>query len=117
MLGYNEGQVLELFKNTWTTGYYYLLFDIQNYRERVDSAKHIMTKLKLDKYKSKLNPMHPLKMHSSEKPKSVKFDEYKFLDNQIDRLAEVIHKINTRSLGRQNQQDTPYRLYIIPIMT
>ena len=51
-------------------------------------------------------------MHSSEKHRSVKFDEYKFLDNQIDWLPKVIHKINTRSLRRQNQQDTPYRPYI-----
>ena len=38
----------------------------------------------------------------------VKFDEIKLLDNQIDRLAEVIDKMNTRPQGSQNQKTRPY---------
>ena len=49
MLGYNEGQVLEPFKNTSPTRYHYLLFDIQNLIKAVESTMHIMTKEKLDK--------------------------------------------------------------------
>ena len=47
-LGYNEEQVLELFKNTLPSRYFYLLFDIQNLREAVESAKRVMTKEKLN---------------------------------------------------------------------
>ena len=39
MLGYKEGHVLELFKNTFPTICNYLLFGIQKLREAVESAK------------------------------------------------------------------------------
>ena len=45
-----------------------------------------------------------LKTHPSEKNKTVKFDEYKLLCNQIDRKTEVINRMNTRPQGRQTQQ-------------
>ena len=38
------------------------------------------------------------------------FDEDKLMDNQTDRLAEVIEKkMNTRAYRGQNQQNTPYK--------
>ena len=37
-----------------------------------------------------------LKTHPSAKNETVKFDEYKLLNNQIDRLAEVMDRMNTR---------------------
>ena len=42
-----------------------------------------------------------LKSHHSAKNKIVKFDEYKLLNNQIDRLAEIIDKINKRPQGKK----------------
>ena len=39
MLGYNEGQVLEMFRNTLPTRYYYLLLVIKDLRKAVESAK------------------------------------------------------------------------------
>ena len=53
-----------------------------------------------------------LKTHHSEKYKSVKFAKYKLLDNQINRLGEVMDIMNTRPLGRQNHQNRPYKPYI-----
>ena len=44
MLGYNDGEVLELFKYALPIRYYYLLFDIQYLQEAFDSAKCLMTK-------------------------------------------------------------------------
>ena len=49
MLGLNEGQVFELFKNALHLRYYYLLFGIQNLCEAVESAKYVMTKERVDK--------------------------------------------------------------------
>ena len=49
MLRYNNGQVLELLKNTLQTRYYYLLFGIQNHREIVEGAKRVMTMEKTGK--------------------------------------------------------------------
>ena len=77
MLGYNKGQVLELFKNSLPTRYSYLLFVIQNLREAVKSVKTVLIKEKLD---NKLagqssNPYMSLKTHPSAKNKIVRFDE------------------------------------------
>ena len=42
-----------------------------------------------------------LKTHPPKMQFFFKFDEYKLLDTQIDRLAEAMDKMNIRSLGRQ----------------
>ena len=43
-----------------------------------------------------------LKTYSSEKHKSAMFNEYKLVDNQFHRLAEVMAKMNKRPQARQN---------------
>ena len=48
ILGYNEGQVFELFKNTVPARYSYFLFSIQNLRKVGENAKRVMTKEKLN---------------------------------------------------------------------
>ena len=50
-----------------------------------------------------------LKTHPSAKNKTVKFDEYALLKNQIDRLADVLNGMNTRPHIRQNQRNRPYK--------
>ena len=75
MLVHNKGHMLELFKNTLPTRYYYLLFGIQNLREVVESDKRVITK-KLD---NKLagqssTPYMSLKTHPSTKNNIVKAD-------------------------------------------
>ena len=114
ILGNNKGQVLELFKNILPIRYYYLLFDIQKFRELVEGTKCVMTKEKLNKQTTgqSSTPYKSLKAHPSAKDKIVKFDEYKLLNNQIDRLAEVMDIINNRPKGRQNKQKRPYKPYI-----
>ena len=85
VLGYNDGQILDLFKKTLPTRYYYLLFSIQNLKEAIESAKHVMTQEKMDKQVAdqNSNPYISLKTHLSEKHKSVKFDKNKSLDNNL----------------------------------
>ena len=109
MLKLNEGQVLELFKYTLPTIYYYLLCCIQNLREAVESAKCVVTKGNLDKQLvgQRSTPYMSLKIHSSEKQKSVKFDEYKLLEKQINRLVEVKGSRKTGPQERQNQVNRP----------
>ena len=51
-------------------------------------------------------PYISLEIHPSAKNKIVKFDECKMLDNQIDRLTEVMDRMHTRLQGRQNQKET-----------
>ena len=48
LLGYEEPQILEVFKNTLPTKLYWILFPIEDLRQAVEMAKRILTKEKLD---------------------------------------------------------------------
>ena len=90
MVGYNEGQILELFKNNLSTRYYYLLSIIQTLREAVEGAKRVMPKEIL--YNKLMGqsfaPYTSLKTHSSVKTQIVRNGEHKLLHSEIDRLTE-----------------------------
>ena len=115
MFGYSKGQALEHIMNALPTRYCYLFFGNQSLTETPESANHVMTKEKLKKKEiagQSTTPYISLKTHLSEKHKPVKFDEYSLLNNQIDRLAEVIDRLNTRLKGKKNQQNRPYNPFI-----
>ena len=44
LLGYEEPQILEVFKNTLPTKIYWILFPIDNLRQAVETAKRILSK-------------------------------------------------------------------------
>ena len=90
------------------------MFGVQNFRDAVESAKRVMAMKKLDVQLAgqSSSPYMSLKMHASAKNKIVKFDEYELLNDQIDRLTEVIDRMNTRPQDQQTQQSRPYEPYI-----
>ena len=49
ILGYEEPQILEVFKNTLPTKLYWVLFLRENLRQAVEKAKIILTKEKIDR--------------------------------------------------------------------
>ena len=49
LLGYQEPQILEVFKNTLHTKLYWVLFPIMELRQAVKKAKRILMKEKIDK--------------------------------------------------------------------
>ena len=49
LLGYEEPQILKVFKNTLPITLYWKLFPIKDLRQAVETAKRILTKEKLDK--------------------------------------------------------------------
>ena len=49
LLGYEDPQVLEVFKNTVPNRLYWVLFPIDNLCEAVETAKQFLTKGKLDR--------------------------------------------------------------------
>ena len=49
LLGYEEPQILEVFKNTIPTKLYWILFPIEDLGQAVETVKRILTKEKLDK--------------------------------------------------------------------
>ena len=52
LLNYGEPQVLELFKNTLPSALYYMLYQINDLRTAIETAKRVFTKEKLDKQKA-----------------------------------------------------------------
>ena len=48
-LGYGKPQVLEVFKNTLPTKFYWVLFSIEDLRQAVGTAMRILTKEKIDR--------------------------------------------------------------------
>ena len=49
LLGYQDTQILEVFKNTLLSKLYRVLFPIEDLRVAVDTAKRMLTKDKIDK--------------------------------------------------------------------
>ena len=49
MLNYGEPQILELFKNTLPSRLYYMLYQIDDLRTAVETAKRLLTKEQIDK--------------------------------------------------------------------
>ena len=49
LLGYQELQILEVFKNTFPTKLYWILFPIMDLRQPVETAKRILMKEKIDR--------------------------------------------------------------------
>ena len=49
LLDYGEPQILQLFKNTLPSRLYYMLYQIDNLRVAVETAKRLLTKEQMDK--------------------------------------------------------------------
>ena len=49
LLNYGEPQILELFKNTLPSRLYYMLYQINDLRVVVETAKRLLTKEQMDK--------------------------------------------------------------------
>ena len=52
LLDYGEPHILELFKNTLPSRLYYMVYNINNLREAVETAKCMLTKEQIDGHKS-----------------------------------------------------------------
>ena len=72
-----------------------MLSSIQNLREVVESAKHVMTRERLNNWLAgqRLTLYMSLSTHPSAKNNTAKFDEYNLMNNQIDRLAKVMDSV------------------------
>ena len=69
LLNYGEPQILELFKNTLPSKLYYIVYHINNLREAVETAKHILTKEQIDKQKSGQPSVSPFMKVNQQNPR------------------------------------------------
>ena len=93
LLGYGELQILEVFRNTLPTKFYWILFPIKDLRQAVDTAKRILTKEKLDKQLTGQTSTSPFMSIREGTNKRVSFDARDELGDKIDRLTVVMSKL------------------------
>ena len=93
LLGYEEPQILEVFKNTLPTKLYWILFPIEDLRQTVDTAKRILTKEKLDKQLTGQTSTSPFMSIREGTDKRVSFNTKDELGDKIDKLTVVMSKL------------------------
>ena len=73
LLGYQDPQVLEVFKNMVPNGLYWVLFPIDNLRDAIETAKRFLTKEKIDRQMTGQSSTTFMKL-SDRKRKSITFE-------------------------------------------
>ena len=111
LLGYEEWQILEVFKNTLLNRLYWVLFPIEDLRQAVATVKRIFTKNKIDRQLSgQSNASAPFmkasESHISSHKKAVLFNTLESTDNKIDRLKSSLNKMNVK-MDRGDAQFKP----------
>ena len=74
MLGYQEPQILEVFKNTLPTKLYWVLFPIMDLRQVVETAKRVLMKGKIDRQLAGQSSSTPFMNMRDNSNKRVTFD-------------------------------------------
>ena len=100
LLGCQEPQVLEVFKNTLPTQLYWVLFPIADLRLVVETAKRILTKEKIDKQLAGQTSSTPFMSVRDGLSKRVTYNATHDLEQKIDRLTVMMGKLVTEDKGQ-----------------
>ena len=112
LLNYGEPQILELFKNTLPSRLYYMLYQIDDLRTAVETAKRLLIKEQLDKQKTGQSSASPLMKVSQEKSKKnekgVTFGAMETIKrhDSIVKLTSLMNKLDMK-LDRREVQYRP----------
>ena len=109
LLGYQEPQILEVFKNTLLTKLYWFLFPIMDLRQAVETAKRILTKERIDRQLAGQTSLTLFMNIKEGFGKEVTFDMTNYLEQKIYKLAVMMDKLVMKDKG-QNKQLKP-RVY------
>ena len=99
LLGYQDLQVLEVFKNTLPSKLYWVLFPIEDLRLVVETAKRMLTKEKIDKQLVGQASSTPFMSVRDSQSKRVSFNTADDLEQKIDRLTVMMGKLVTEDEG------------------
>ena len=102
-LGYQDLQVLEVFKNTLPSKLYWVLFPMEDLRLAVDTAKRMLTKGKIDKQLAGQTSSTPFMSVRDSQNKRVLFKTPDDLEQKIDRLTVMMGKLVTEDKGHPKQ--------------
>ena len=107
LLGYEDPQVLEVFKNTVLNRLYWVLFSIDNLHDAVETAKRFLTKEKIDRQMTGQSSTPFMKL-TEKKRKSVSFDAKDTLEKtneNMERMTALMDKMYIKL----EQKDVPYK--------
>ena len=107
-LGYQDLQVLEVFKNTLPSKLYWVLFPIKDLRVAVDTAKRMLTKEKIDKQLAGQTSSTPFMSIRDSQIKKVSFNTPDDLEQKIDRLTVMMGKLVTEDEGHPKHLSHKY---------
>ena len=99
LLGYQDPQILEVFKNTLPSKLYWILFPIEDLRAAVDTAKRMLTKEKIDKQLAGQASSTPFMNLRNSQGKNVSFNVHDNLEQKIDKLMVMMDKLVTEDDG------------------
>ena len=106
LLGYQEPQILEVFKNTLPTKLYWVPFPIMDLRQAVETAKRILTKEKIDRQLAGQTSSTPFMNIKEGYSKKATFNMMYTIEQKIDKLIVMVGKLVTEEEG-QNRQFKP----------
>ena len=105
LLGYEEPQILEVFKNRLPTKLYWILFPIEDLRQAVETAKRILTKEKLDKQLTRQTSTSPFMSIRNGTERKVSFNARDELGDKIDKLTVMMG----RPAARDSNEKRPFK--------
>ena len=96
LLNYGEPQILELFKNTLASRLYYMVYNMDNLREAVETTKHMLTAEQIDGLKSGQSAASPfMKVNQQNtKRRGVTFNAIETIQKQGDSIDKLTSLIN-----------------------
>ena len=93
LLGYQEPQIVEFFKNTLSVKFYWDLFPIMDLRKVVEMAKRILTKEKIDRQSAGQTFLTPFMSIKEGFSKKVTFNMTDGIEQKIDKLMVMMGKL------------------------
>ena len=107
LLGYEDPQVLEVFKNMVPNRLYWVLFPIDNLRDAVETAKRFLTKEKIDRQMTGQSSTPFIKL-SDKKRKSVTFETKEALERTSENMERMMALLDKMYI-KLEQKDVLYK--------
>ena len=93
LLGYEEPQILEVFKNLLPKQLYWILFPIEDLRQAVETAQRMLTKEKLDRQLTEQTSTSPFMSIRDGTERKVLFNARDELGDKIDKLTTLMGRL------------------------